>query len=206
MVAQPIAQPPGNATSKLRDIQDPLTWVSCFLSFLAAKVDHQLTRDLASYAQIVILLARKHGRRGWLSYDHLFRQQLAAGAITAWADLNPSLMAATVLGAGGDYQGRICSICFASDHYRSDCALSSIEGNRYPQCSNPNQVNDRSSSCKRLYWITDEVCRKFNRSACTLDPCRYTHICSSCQKHGHSTLECPHKTEKPFMIKPGSRT
>ena len=85
------------ANSKLREVPDPLSWVTCFLTFMAAKVDHQECRDLAAYAQIVIHLARKHGGKGWLAYDKLFRQQMAAGAESSWAELNSSLMAATVL-------------------------------------------------------------------------------------------------------------
>ena len=61
-----------NALSKLRDIQDPLTWVFCFMALIAAKSDHQEIRDLLTYAQIIIQLARKYGGQGWLNYDVLF--------------------------------------------------------------------------------------------------------------------------------------
>ena len=55
-------------------VQDPLSWVSCSLAFVAAKVDSKETREMAVYGQITIHLARKHGGKGWLSYDHLFHQ------------------------------------------------------------------------------------------------------------------------------------
>lgn len=82
----------------MRDIQDPLTWVSCFFAYMAAKVDNHDCRALAAYGMLVNHLARKHGGRGWLAYDTLFRQQQAAGAALKWEELNPSLMAATVFG------------------------------------------------------------------------------------------------------------
>ena len=83
------------------EVQDHLSWVSYFLAFVAAKVDSKETQELAVYGQITIHLARKHGGKGWLSYDHLSRQQVAAGSLIPWAELNPSLMAATVLGSMG---------------------------------------------------------------------------------------------------------
>uniref|UniRef100_A0A1X7VXP8 Uncharacterized protein n=1 Tax=Amphimedon queenslandica TaxID=400682 RepID=A0A1X7VXP8_AMPQE len=36
--------------------------------------------ELAAYGQIVMNLTQRHGGRGWLSYDRLFRQQAAAGS------------------------------------------------------------------------------------------------------------------------------
>ena len=63
-------------SSKLREVPDPLSWVSCFLTFMAAKVDSKECRDLAAYAQIIINLSRKHGGKGWMTYDRLFRGRL----------------------------------------------------------------------------------------------------------------------------------
>ena len=81
-VGQPGQHPLSALTTaaRMRDIQDPLTWVFCFLAYMAARVDHEETRQLAAYGQIVIHLAHKHGGRGWLANDSAFRQQAAAGA------------------------------------------------------------------------------------------------------------------------------
>lgn len=115
-------------TGRLRVVQDPLTWVSCFLAYMSASIDCKQTRSLAAYGMIVIHLARKHGGKGWLAYDNLFRQQMAAGAKLEWAELCPSLMAATVIGCAGNDQGRVCSLCMASDHISTECALGDVKG------------------------------------------------------------------------------
>ena len=39
-------------------MHDPLTWVRCFILYLAARVDNTETRELAAYAVTVIDLAR----------------------------------------------------------------------------------------------------------------------------------------------------
>ncbi len=52
---------------------DPLTWVSCFLAFMASRTSHEETRDMAAYAMIIIRLSRKHSGSGWLLYDKQFR-------------------------------------------------------------------------------------------------------------------------------------
>ena len=74
--------------SRLREIQDPLTWIWCYLMFMAAKVEHQETRELAVYGLVILDLARKHGSQGWLLYDGLFCQQAAAGVMLLWTELN----------------------------------------------------------------------------------------------------------------------
>ena len=42
--------------------------------------DSESTRNMAAYAQIIIQMARKHSKEGWLAYDQQFRQQRAVGA------------------------------------------------------------------------------------------------------------------------------
>ena len=66
---------------KLKATGYPRPTVLAFLSFTAAKVDPKETRDLVAYAQLVVHVACKHGGKGLVSYDHLFFQQVAAGAI-----------------------------------------------------------------------------------------------------------------------------
>ena len=87
--------------SRLREVTDLPAWASCFLLFMATRIDHQETRELTAYGSIVLQLATKHpGGGGRCSYDREFCHQKAASATLPWAELNPSLMAATVLGQG----------------------------------------------------------------------------------------------------------
>ena len=49
------------APSRMRDIADPLTWIFCFLSLIAVRADHEPTKQLVAYAQIIIQLWWKWG-------------------------------------------------------------------------------------------------------------------------------------------------
>ena len=120
--------PPANP-SRLRDIRDPLYWASCFMAFVAAKVNCTETRELMAYGKIIVSLAQQHGGVGWATYDTMFRQQAAAGADSRWSLLNPSLMAATVLGAGSEQSPCPCPHCQASDHRPQECTLASLDLN-----------------------------------------------------------------------------
>ena len=94
---------------------------------MATRIDHQETRKLTAYGSIVLQLASKHpGGGSWRSYDRQFRQQKAAGATLPWAELNPTLMAATVLGQGSGVSW-LCSLCLGCDHMKEECALSALE-------------------------------------------------------------------------------
>ncbi len=113
-----------STASKLQSVKYPLSWAFCFLFFLAAKTESQEAWELAAYGQLVIQLARKHGGKGWLAYDTLFRQQWAAGSALPWTEINTSLMAATVLGTGDEATGgKVGALCSGSDHIQTECAL-----------------------------------------------------------------------------------
>ena len=197
-------------SSKYREIQDPLSWVYCFLSFIVAKVDDPLSRQLIAYTQLVLDLARRHGGKGWLSYDCLFREHMAAGSKDKWEELNPSLMASTVLGSS-DTQHRFCSACMSSDHNKQECSFSSMD----PNVSRTNALNTgpslnrsnspllaRPSFRAKPYNVPtrprNDICRRFNRGTCYSSACKYDHICNSCQRPGHSAIECKVKPDTPI--------
>ncbi|XP_019858996.1 PREDICTED: uncharacterized protein LOC109587203 [Amphimedon queenslandica] len=168
----------GSQSLRLREIGDVETWLCCFLAFVAAKVDCRETRDLMAYGQIILMLARKHGGLGWRAYDAHFRQLQGAGHNLPWTELNPSMLAANVLQAAGLF----CSICQSHDHRKEDCALAP-----------PTTPADRRP---RPYRPSDEVCRRFNRTAgCSSSNCRFTHKCWSCGLADHGASACKGKPE-----------
>ena len=196
-------QLPGNS-SRLREIQDPISWVRCFLLFLAARVNNQETRDLAAYAITVIDLARCHGGRGWLSYDSRFRQLKAAGAPFPWTEVNSSVMASTVLSfTGSTNRGLSCDLCFASGHTKADCALLAME----PKASSASLQQDRSLNRSRPAKVNEtNICRRFNRGSCFGPSCRFEHACSLCLRQGHAALECPKYRKKLLPSTPAGKS
>lgn len=186
------------SNSRMREVSDPLTWASCFLAFLAAKIDHEETRRLAAYAMIILQLARKHGGSGWLLYDRQFRLQQAAGAGLSWADINPSLLAATVLGQPGERTPRACSLCLAADHSREDCALASLEAHRppFPVPANRPQLPARQSRRPLPYRLAGQ-CYRFNAGNCNSSNCRFEHRCAACSSPNHPEISCPEVKGRP---------
>ena len=185
---------------RLREIADPLTWASCFLAFMATKSDHQPSRDPAAYGMIILQLARKHGGNGWILYDWQFRQHCAAGANLPWADLNPSLMAATVIGHSGDHipPRRSCPLCLSADHTREECALAYIEAAKHPLIHPLGRPNNFPIRRPSPYLSTpDNICRHFDRGTCFSSSCKYEHACSSCYKMGHPEHLCQEEKGKP---------
>ena len=184
-IPAPYCNAPGTS-SRLREVQDPLTWVRCFLLYLAARVDHQHTRELAAYAVTVIDLARAHGGQGWRLYDTRFRQQKAAGGLFPWSEINSSIMANTIFPLMGSSQGQACELCFTAGHTKHECALYSMELQKKPQ-------QDRSTSYKPTppqSYGRPPICKRFNRNLCYAPQCRFDHICSHCKKPGHPASEC----------------
>ena len=108
------------APSRMRDIADPLTWIFCFLSLIAVRADHEPTKQLVAYAQIIIQLWWKHGGLGWRNYDTRFRQQLTAGVQLNWTKVEPSILATAVIRSGSSQGTLCCSLCWESDHKSAD--------------------------------------------------------------------------------------
>ena len=189
-------------TSRMRDIRDPMTWASAFMAFVAARSDNPETRDLLAYGQLVLLLARKHGGLGWVAYDHQFRQQAAAGSTAPWSELNLSLMAATVFATGGETPTRACPLCFAADHSARECALASLEVNKAPPRP---PASNRTAVRPRPYRTREEVCRRFNRGACSSTSCKFEHTCSTCQQPGHGSHECRRAPSKNMTQEPATQ-
>ena len=141
---------------------------------------------------IVLQLASKRQGARWHSYDCQFRQHQAAGASLSWADLNPSLMAATVLGDSSGGFGRPCSLCQSADH--SDCALASLKPTARgseTSLSHPGR-HLRQPRCPSPYGSASSggVCYRFNQDTCLASLCRFEHFCSNCQKTGHPAISC----------------
>lgn len=141
-----------------------------------------------AYGQIILLQARKHEGLGWTVYDNQFRQQAAAGAGASWTEIDPSLMAATVLGAGGDPSGWVCPRCLVIDHGTRECALASLDANRNPPWTPP--PSRQPARGFRPYHLQDDVCCRFNWGTCLAALSRFKHVRSSCHKPGHGSHEC----------------
>ena len=165
--------------SNSREIKDVTTWVHCFLSFVAAKVDSEETRQLMAYGQIVLMLATKYGGLGWRLYDAHFRQLVSAGQHLPWAEINPSMMLADVVRSGGTS----CPLCQGHDHEEKDCALA------VTRSTQPQKVERRPVPYNRTE--DDGICRRFNRSGgCPSSRCRFEHKCSRCGKVDHGAAGC----------------
>ena len=184
--------PPNSA--KLREVSSPLTWISCFLTYTAVRCRDEETHKLLIYSRLVMDLARKHGGRGWLDYDRVFRQQIAANPMFPWAELNPSLMAYTVLGNDGNQnRGTWCPLCQEADHRAGECALQTLE----PTPSSSSRTGlSRPPKFRSRYDPLGEICRKYNRGLCTNTSCKYKHICKECHKE-HPFLSCSNREGDP---------
>ncbi len=175
--------------SRMREIEDPLTWCFYFLALIAVSVTEKRAKELAAYAQLIIYLAQRHGGRGWLAYDRLFRQQVASGSSLQWNEFAPSLMASTVLSVGS-IKNTSCQLCNGADHMTAACALFRTSSSRtIPQ----SQMDSPAKKSK-----VAEPCKRFNRGTCnqSQSSCKYLHVCSECGGSSHSALVCRTKPDQ----------
>ena len=120
--AHPAYPLPVVARPRLRDIDSPLMWIYCFLTYAAVRSSDPQVRDLLTYGRLIIRESQRHGGNGWLEYDKVFHQQAALDESVQWNELNPSLFASTILSAHVG-PSVFCSLCQEADHHASNCAL-----------------------------------------------------------------------------------
>ena len=144
---------------------------------------------------IILQLIRKHGGNGGLLYDRKFRLQQAAGANLPCTDINPSLLATTVLGQAGEKPSLSCQLCMAADHSREECALASLESQKtpHPMSFSSRPLPPRQARRPVVYRMSS-LCYRFNNgSNCHSASCRFEHACSFCFSSAHPELSCPEK-------------
>ena len=173
---------------RLREIDSPLTWVFCFLAYVAVQTEDTGTRDMLTYARLVIREAQCHGGPGWLEYDKWFRQQQASLAVPQpWRELNASLHAATVMSLRSG-SNRSCRLCRGPDHVENQCALASLQPGPSPW--GPPTPSPAAKRVVRPETL-ERICTSWNKGRCAFPgSCRFRHVCATCRSKGHRAKEC----------------
>ena len=207
----------GMTKPRLREIDSPLTWVSCFLAYAAVKTTDQTTRNLLTYGRLVIREAQRHSGPGWLEYDRIFRQHAALSPSTVWHEVNPSLHASTVLSYRTGL-GQVCKICHELDHTAEICAMQVLQPTPPATSVAPQPVLPRPQPTSRLGVspsaagpmrrpvrpeTLERICVSWNKGRCSFPSCNFRHICTTCKKRGHRAKDCEETPcESPYKLQP----
>ena len=182
---------------RLREIQSPLTWVSCFLAYAAVLTPDPRTRDLLAYGRLIIREAQRHGGPGWHEYDKIFRQQAALDKSVKWNELNPNLLASTVLTFRSG-PGKCCGLCHEPDHDSTQCATLVLQSQSPATWSPHSLFRSRSSPPRQggpIHRYTrpetmERICVSWNRGRCSFPTCSFRPICATCKRRGHKAKDC----------------
>ena len=200
--------------AKLREVNSLPSWLYCFMAYMAVQTSDPHTRELLTYARLIIREALRVGGDGFLTYDRLFREHAAIdkGRTLNWSTLEPGLHQATFIRQAGD-NGMTCTLCKESDHPTRDCALASLKDKR--ESSPPPAKRSRYSRFQRPDYrqrqeTRDHICISWNRGRCIFAPnCRMSHICATRQKADHRAKDCeltPDDSAYKFSSKPRDKS
>lgn len=186
VVVNPLQRP------RLREISSPISWIYCFAAYVAVRTSDPLTRDMLTYARIVLGEALRHGGSGWIEYDRAARQWRARCPSRPWNMVDTGLHSTLILGHGSRTPAQLCSHCQGSDHTSAQCALAVFELPRSGQLTGPDSAPVAPSSRKRdRNDLKSLICWSWNRGACLFPgTCIYRHVCGSCEGR-HRSRDCP---------------
>ena len=173
---------PVSPQPRVREVTTLPSWVCCFLTYLAAGTLDPVTRDKITYAMLVVREAMKHGGRGWLDYDRLFRQQAALNPNLPWNVIHPELQATTILGQRPAGSGTFCALCQECDHVATQCALAQLQ-----------QPGVRATSIPpgATFHNGGKICYSWNKGACIYPgACNFRHVCSIYHQASHPARDC----------------
>ena len=176
---------PASSRPRLREVTSLPSWMYCFLTYLSVLTTDPVVRDCLTYARLVIREALRHGDRGWLDYDRLFRQQAALNPATAWNTVHTPLLASTVLGQWPAGVGQCCTVttvCHGFDHTQAQCAL------QFVQQPVRQDLTTRPADGR----MSQEVCASWNGGQCAFPPsaCPRRHVCATCGSVQHRARDC----------------
>ena len=200
------ASTPGSSRPRLREVPSLISWVFCFIAYMAVRTQDLATRDQLAYCRLIIREALRHGGMGWLDYDRSFRSQAAIDRSMRWNVLLPDLQASTVLGqrTGG---GVFCNMCRGVDHSSASCALSFMQQPLALPSACSTALIPAPSFTSR-WWVQQSnnwtrstrpgtpICFSWNMGTCVYPgTCSYRHVCATCQRR-HQARDCPETPEE----------
>ncbi len=182
--------------AKLREVKSINTWMDCFLAYMAAATQDTRSRELLTYARLILRESLRTGGDGWATYDRLFREHAALDKSRRldWTTLDPGLHQATFM-RQASYGGKICSHCRETDHADHECALVSVKEQGSDRGPSPPPFKKgrpfRPKTSQRPETL-ENICISWNRGNCIFSPnCKMQHICASCKKAEHRAKDCP---------------
>ncbi len=92
-----ITNVPPSLCPRQREVPSLISWVYCFVAYIAVCSSDTLCRDMLAYCRILIREALRHGGTGWQEYDRNFRRQIEIHPTICWNSLRPDLQATTIL-------------------------------------------------------------------------------------------------------------
>lgn len=185
---------PGMLKPSLRDVKTLPSWVYSFLAYIAIRTPDPTTRDMLSYARLIVREAQRHSGTGWLEYDKVFRQQAALDSNLPWNVLHQGIQAATLFGqAPSGTMASMCTLCREPDHTTDHCALGYLQ--QQPATRQPASAQGSSKPPKPRYPPkrrpeATTICLSWNRGKCVYPNwCTFRHVCATCQGQ-HMARDC----------------
>ena len=176
---------PGALRPRLREITSIVSWLYCYLAYVAMRTNDPVTVKMLAYGRLIIKEAQQHQGNGWLEYDRVFRKQATIDPSRAWNILHSDIHASTILGRSRSLgAGIYCTGCFESDHRSEQCALTYLQ-------SPPDQVITKQRVYPRQRPETlQRICVSWNKGRCVFqENCTFQHICAVCYQR-HRACDC----------------
>ena len=200
-----------SGNSMMREVKSLLTWVQCFVTYVAVVVSAHPSRvqEMLAYARLIVREALRNGGDGWRSYDAMFRKLAATDPSLSWGKVLPSLYATTFL-ASRVTTATSCEQCLEGDHGTGDCALAALQKSTttapgatastepIPQRAShtPRRGGPLPTSGVQQSWVDfsdRSICKKWNfaeRGCKGMPECNFQHACLRCGSRCHKVNEC----------------
>ena len=181
---------PGALRPRLREVPSLISWVFCFLAYIAVRTSDPVARDMTSYCRLIIREGLRHGGNGWRDYDRCFRSQAAIDHSQRWNVLISDLHAATIISQRST-GGVCCSLCRGFDHTASQCALGFVQQPLIQGASSGGSVTTPNNQAPQPRSRSlRPICMSWNSGGCVYPgTCTFRHLCATCGLR-HRARDC----------------
>ena len=192
------------ARARRKPIKDIITWVQCFVIFMAAVQQHDpgAINELLAYMFTIIRAAQEFEDPAWRSYDEAFREKAAATGNRKWSEIDSLIYNRVFTGHARKIPMATTNTTGPRPTDLPGPSHSPAQHTYYSEPPPPKRPAPMSSNASR-----SDICYLFNRGGCRFgNMCKFRHMCSICSGR-HPRVSCkagrpaPQGPKEPMMEK-----
>ena len=215
----PLRPAPDQRTTRNLNVSEFIKSFSIYVNVICTVYPNR-RQELDNYLRNIIEMATRFPGSAFYEYHKVFSARCSSLLLNHnikvdWSTNDTNIYCAIFAGQ----RANTCASCHSTAHLTNFCPNPSTPAPSAPlsttQYGASKQFNNRSKSTtdtygrSRVFEGRQEVCNNFNAGHCSWPTCKFLHVCATCKKPSHGSVDCysrPATPQVPTTNKAGAAT